>query len=123
MDENTIIGCCKSGYQKNKFKKLKKGDLNIQDELDLHGCSAYEAEVMIGVRIPQWQLNNQLVILIQHGKGKGILKKLVDDFLQNDPNVLAYHSAQPKDGGTGAVYVHLKNINKSNNSDEYYDEE
>ena len=61
MDENTIIGCCKSGYQKNKFKKLKKGDLNIQDELDLHGCSAYEAEVMIGVRIPQWQLNNQLV--------------------------------------------------------------
>ena len=30
MDENTIIGCCKSGYQKNKFKKLKKGDLNIQ---------------------------------------------------------------------------------------------
>ena len=123
MDENTIIGCCKSGYQKNKFKKLKKGDLNIQDELDLHGCSAYEAEVMIGVRIPQWQLNNQLVILIQHGKGKGILKKLVDDFLQNDPNVLAYHSAQPKDGGTGAVYVHLKNINKSNNNDEYCDEE
>ena len=51
------------------------------------------------------------------------IKKLVDDFLQNDPNVLAYHSAQPKDGGTGAVYVHLKNINKSNNSDEYYEEE
>ena len=103
MDENTVIGCCKSGYQKNKFKKLKKGDLRYQDNLDLHGCSAYEAEVMLGVRIPQWQINNQLVVLIQHGQGKGILKKLVDEFLQNDPNVLAYHSAIPKHGGTGAV--------------------
>ena len=116
MDENTVIGCCKSGYQKNKFKKLKKGDLRYQDNLDLHGCSAYEAEVMLGVRIPQWQINNQLVVLIQHGKGKGILKKLVDEFLQNDPNVLAYHSAIPKHGGTGAVYVHLKNINKNDES-------
>ena len=117
MDENTIIGCCKSGYQKNKYKKLKKGDLRIQDELDLHGLTASEAEVMLGVRIPQWQLNNQLVVLIQHGKGKGILKKLVDEILQNEPNVLAYHSATQKHGGTGAVYVHLKNINKNDDAE------
>ncbi|EXJ09223.1 Smr domain protein [Nitrincola nitratireducens] len=37
-----------------------------------------------------------------------MIKSCVNDWLQQIPQVLAFTSAQPKDGGTGAVYVLLK---------------
>ena len=117
MDANTVIGCCKSGYQKNKFKKLKKGELRILGKLDLHGDSRAVAREKLEIHIPLFQLDNKLIILISHGKGTGAVKEVCDEYLQYDPMVLAYHSAQPKHGGTGAVYVHLKNINKDDDAE------
>ena len=124
MDVNTVIGYCKSGYQKSKFKKLKKGDLRIEARFDLHHVkNRNEALAELEHKLPLFQLNDQLVILVIHGKGNGVVKEVCDKHFQYNPMVLAYHSAQPKDGGAGAVYVHLKNINKTNNFDEYYEEE
>ena len=55
-------------------------------------------------------------VLIVHGKGESkadstrgsILKGCVDKWLRDLKTVLAFHSAQPRDGGTGAVYVLLR---------------
>ena len=53
-------------------------------------------------------------VRIIHGKGHhtptgvSILKKMVAQSLTQLPFVLAFCSAQPKDGGAGAVYVFLK---------------
>jgi len=52
--------------------------------------------------------------LIIHGKGHGsgnkypVLKNVAVQVLMKDPHVLAFTSAQPRDGGTGAVYVLFK---------------
>jgi len=49
-----------------------------------------------------------------HGKGyrsgaRGpILKVAVDTWLRRHPDVMAFTSARPIDGGTGAVYVLLR---------------
>ena len=55
-------------------------------------------------------------VLIIHGKGESkadqargsILKGCVDQWLRDLETVLAFHSAQPRDGGTGAAYVLLR---------------
>jgi len=53
-------------------------------------------------------------IIIVHGKGysspakKPVIKPMVNRWLRATPTVLAFFSALPKDGGTGAVYVLLK---------------
>jgi DNA-nicking Smr family endonuclease len=53
-------------------------------------------------------------VRIIHGKGNGsvqrrpVLKGKVNHWLQQRDEVLAFCSARPVDGGTGAVYVLLK---------------
>jgi DNA-nicking Smr family endonuclease len=37
-----------------------------------------------------------------------VLKTQVMNFLKQHPQVLAFHSCPPKDGGTGAVFALLK---------------
>ena len=52
-------------------------------------------------------------VIIVHGKGfrsqsKPVIKPLVNHWLKQADEVLAFCSAQPQDGGTGAVYVLLR---------------
>ena len=55
-------------------------------------------------------------VLIVSGKGKGygddgdmgIIKSQMATWLSHHPKVLAFHSAIPRDGGSGAIYVYLK---------------
>ena len=75
-----------------------------------------EAENFLDIWLPKLQMEDNLVGIIIHGKGYGSgpngpkLKNFVDQYLQYNPNILAYHSAQQKDGGTGAVYIQLKKM-------------
>ena len=51
--------------------------------------------------------------IILHGKGelsepKAFLKSCVNTWLKQIPEVLAFHSAQKHQGGTGALYVLVK---------------
>ena len=116
MIENNVIGNCKPGFQKKRFQKLKRGEVNIDFDIDLHGKSILEAENFLDIYIPKLQLDNRLVGIIIHGKGYGSgkegpkLKSFVAEYLDYNPNVLAYHSTVQKDGGTGAVYIQLKKI-------------
>jgi len=53
-------------------------------------------------------------IRIIHGKGYGssnqgpVIKPLVNQWLRKKAEILAFCSARPVDGGTGAVYVLVK---------------
>ena len=49
------------------------------------------------------------MVKIVHGKGsEAILKTCINGWLRQLPEVLAFCSAPPKDGGNGAVLVLLK---------------
>ena len=117
MIENSVIGNCKPGFQKKRFQKLKRGEIPITFEIELHVHTVIEAENKLDNVLPKCQLNGDLVGLIIHGKGYGSgeggpkLKGFVAQYLDNNSQILAYHSAQQRDGGTGAVYIQLKNNN------------
>jgi len=102
------------GLSRRVFRNLKRGRYRIQDELDLHGLFAREARQRIAAFLTDARTNEHLCVRIIHGKGKRshgqgpVLKGLVDHWLRQRDDVLAFCSALPADGGTGAVYVLLK---------------
>jgi DNA-nicking Smr family endonuclease len=107
------------GLQKAYFKKLRSGKMPPEASLDLHGYTAEQARSAL-IQFLEYCSQQQLkVVCIVHGKGfgssdkKAVIKPLVNKWLQEADEVLAFTSAQPRDGGTGAVYVLLK---KSENS-------
>lgn len=103
------------GVSKTQIHALKTGHLLYQGKLDLHGMKPDTAKERFSHFLSQQlQLGHRWVLII-HGKGgrfgeAPVLKNLVHHWLQQIPTVLAFQSAQPKHGGTGAVYVLLKNL-------------
>ncbi len=110
------LSFCRPGIQKNIFKKLKKGQYSIDAELDLHGHTRPEAQVVLAKFIQYSRESSIRCVRIIHGKGYGSnnqgpkLKPMVNKWLQQRDEILAFCSARPNDGGTGAVYVLLKSL-------------
>lgn len=102
------------GVQKQSLRKLKRGQIAIQAELDLHGMFVDQARPAVRNFIARCIDQGRYAVRIIHGKGLGsrnkhpVLKNRLNKWLQQNSAVLAYCSAWPVDGGTGAVYVLLK---------------
>ncbi len=103
-----------SGVRKKDIVRLKKGLFAIDITEDLHGKTTDMAESSVYSFIQEAIEHQCKYGLLVHGKGynsnseKPILKNLVNQILNGHPSVLAFCSAQPKNGGTGAVYILFK---------------
>ena len=104
-----------SGVGNKQIQALRTGHVTYQAKLDLHGLKPEAAKEQL-CRFLQQQLQQQhRWVLIIHGKGgrfgeAPVLKNLVNVWLRQIPEVLAFHSAHSKHGGTGAVYLLLKKV-------------
>lgn len=102
------------GLRPSAARKLRRGQYAIEAELDLHGQRVPEAHALINDFLRTARLEGKRCLKIIHGKGLSsdaklpVLKGKVDSWLRRKGEVLAYCSARPDDGGTGAVYVLLK---------------
>jgi len=103
------------GIQHRVLEKLRKGKFAIERELDLHGMISRDAQAALGRFLLHCRQHDIRCVRIIHGKGRGsrdgkpVIKNKLDGWLRHSPQVLAYCSARACDGGTGAVYVMLKN--------------
>jgi len=101
-----------SSILKKQQKKIRQGSILVDGSLDLHGCNQQQATKKLFVFIEQaLSLNFQFLIVV-HGKGsrsehQAVLKPLVHHWLAQQAMVLAWCSAQPKHGGSGASYIYL----------------
>lgn len=104
----------RNGIQPATMRKLRRGQFSIEAELDLHRMTSTQARQAIAHFLPQMLKANKRCVRIIHGKGHGsfnkvpVLKSKVNHWLQQRDEVLAFCSARPIDGGTGAIYVLLK---------------
>jgi DNA-nicking Smr family endonuclease len=104
----------RTGIQQRVLRKFRRGQYTIEAELDLHGRTASEARELVSAFLHTARTNNKRCVRIIHGKGLSSLAKLpilkvkVNSWLRQMDAVLAFCSARPNDGGTGAVYVLLK---------------
>jgi len=115
LQPGDVLSFCRDGIQKSVFRKLRTGQFRTDAELDLHGMTAAEARPTLLEFLKYCQREGDRVARIIHGKGfrssnQGpVLKPLVNTWLRQCDQVLAFHSAMPRDGGTGAVYVLIRN--------------
>lgn len=102
------------GVAESIFRKLRRGQLSISAELDLHGLNAKEAKQHLLEFMAEAGRYRYSCVRIVHGKGNRsgqrgpVLKNKVNRWLRRWSAVLAFCSARPVDGGTGAVYVLLR---------------
>ena len=113
------------GLDRKTSLKLKKGKIEIDYKLDLHGLTQIEAKQALEVAILRAREQRLRLILVITGKGlrhpksdgfndnvgTGILRRSVRKWLEETPPsnfVLAFASAQQLHGGTGALYVPLR---------------
>jgi DNA-nicking Smr family endonuclease len=107
------------GVQKRLFSDLQRGYLEVDLELDLHGLTASFAEQTLDEFLLDCARRGVRCARIIHGKGfrsdegQPVLKRKVNYWLRRYKQVLAFCSATRRDGGTGAVYVLLRNPRKA----------
>ncbi len=104
----------RNGVRDKTFRQLKRGQLRIQDEIDLHGMTSDEAYDSLKDFIGLSRAKGCRCIRVIHGKGhrsghRGpVLKRQVAVWLRRFDDVLACCPARPMDGGDGAAVVLLR---------------
>lgn len=101
------------GLQRNVLRKLRRGHYSVTRQLDLHGYTVAEAREALSGFLSDCVATGQRCVRIIHGKGNNsrnqqpVLKIKINGWLRRRSEVLAFCSARPVDGGTGAVYILL----------------
>ncbi len=103
----------RAGVPDTVLRRLRRGVYRVEAEIDLHGLTAGEATAQLGAFLRDARARGQRCIRVIHGKGlrsgtRGpVLKNTVNALLRRADPVLAFASARPAAGGTGATLVLL----------------
>jgi DNA-nicking Smr family endonuclease len=114
VDPYDHISFKQDGVQQGVFKNLRLGKYKIDFVLNLQQNKFEQARTLLFNHIIGSHKNGDRTLLIKHGLGlrsqpfPAFLKSYVHQWLQQLPEVIAYHTAQPYHGGNSAVYVLLK---------------
>ncbi len=105
------------GLDRRILRRLRRGEFSYQAILDLHGQTTTAARAEVRAFVHEGYALGHRCILIVHGRGLNsrdqvpVLKERLKGWLVQGRVgrvVLAFTSARPADGGTGAVYVLLR---------------
>ncbi|MGB0920336.1 MAG: Smr/MutS family protein [Alphaproteobacteria bacterium] len=131
-----------TGLDRKNAERLRKGKIDIDGTIDLHGMRQTEAYSALHQFIRSYHGRGARCVLVITGKGKGrdfrgmpravadtpwerksgterfemptgsgVLRELVPGWLNEAglrPFVVTHSNAQPKHGGSGALYVYLR---------------
>jgi DNA-nicking Smr family endonuclease len=107
------------GVPETVLRRLRQGVFRVEAAVDLHGLNVADGARQLREFL-QSALGRELrCVRIIHGKGlrsgqRGpVLKQTVNTLLRQANAVLAFASARPSDGGTGATLVLLKRPGRS----------
>lgn len=95
------------------WRRLGRGEYAVQDEIDLHHLRVDAAATLLSAFLTDARRRRHLCVRVVHGKGLGsadggsVVKAMTDRLLRQRSDVLAFASAPPAQGGTGAVLVLL----------------
>lgn len=110
--ENLAEDYLSNGLSRLTLRKLRRS--TIEDSLDLHG-NPVEAARQLLLAFLHHAIEQQLrCVLVIHGKGtnspggEAVLRQHTRHWLAQHPQVLAFCSASPSVGGSGAVRILLK---------------
>jgi DNA-nicking Smr family endonuclease len=103
----------RAGVPETVLRRLRRGLIRVESEIDLHGMTVAEATARLNGFLREARTRQCHCVRVIHGKGlrsgnRGpVLKNTVNALLRRSAPVLAFASARPVDGGTGATLVLL----------------
>ncbi len=109
------------GLDAKIFRKLKAGEFSVQAHLDLHGMNTDQAKLAVLDFLRRCYMEGKRCVLLIPGRGRnspmgqGVLRQELTTWLTQAPLkrvVLAFTTALPKHGGSGAVYLLLRQVRK-----------
>ncbi|MEM7209457.1 MAG: Smr/MutS family protein [Pseudomonadota bacterium] len=113
METGEHLAFRKNGVQEAVLRKLRRGNFAVQAELDLHGMTVEMARGEVREFLKVALQREHRCVRIIHGKGRRQadsaprLKGFLNHWLQRKKEIIAFCSARPEDGGTGAIYILL----------------
>lgn len=102
------------------FVKIKRGRIDVDAKLDLHGLRQAEAQRSLTAFLRRCQANGARIAIIVTGKGLtrdegGVLRRVVPMWLEA-PNlrdvVVGFGEAARHHGGEGALYVRIRRVDR-----------
>ena len=108
-----VLAWKKDGVQPRVFRRLAQGKYPIEATLDLHQRTVKEARDDVFRLIRSSSRNGFRSVVIVHGRGDrsddpAKLKSYVAHWLVQLADVIGFHSAPRRDGGTGATFVLIR---------------
>lgn len=105
-----------AGVDKRTMDRLRRGQLPVEAEIDLHGHTQDEAHHVLNAFIAGHAAAGRRCVRVITGKGSfrqggGVLKTAVPRWLNEPPlqdSILAFAHARRDDGGEGALCVLLR---------------
>ena len=117
LGPHEVVEFQRPGLQHGQFRDLRQGKIQVGASLDLHRCTVEQSRSMLLTFVKECRCRGIRCALVMHGKGlhsrhenpagkaQARIKSFCVHWLQQMPEVLALSSAQPRDGGSGALYV------------------
>jgi len=113
LDTGEELAFRRPGVSADVLRRLRRGQFAVAAEIDLHGLGRHAAHAALRAFVAEAVVRGHGCVRVIHGKGRGsgpsgpVLKHVVNHWLRRMDDVLAFASARPVDGGTGAAYVLL----------------
>jgi len=96
------------GVSRQTLRKMRKGHWVVQDQIDLHGLDRHTALSETNEFLQKAGKRGLRCVRIVHGKGLGVLKAKLRQWLPMKNEVLAFTQAPATQGGGGALLVLLR---------------
>jgi DNA mismatch repair protein MutS2 len=94
-------------YQ-NMVNDMNARMANFRITIDVRGKRADETELLIQRYIDEAIMLHVSEVSILHGKGNGVLRSIIRNYLGGIPEVKQFSDASPENGGSGITLVTLK---------------
>ena len=105
QDRGTQGKPCSYGISKETRKTIDAHKTNFHQDLDVRGMRGDEALNAVQYFIDDAILVGMPRVRILHGKGNGILRQLIRQYLSSVPNVTHYADEHVQFGGAGITVV------------------
>ncbi len=99
------------GLDRRSARRLRRGEMVIEERIDLHGFVRGEAREVLRMRLRRCYERGCRCVLVISGKGRGIVREEVMSVLNSveiRDIIVEHKEAQIRDGGAGARYVLLR---------------